>query len=68
MLLEAISSTNTPVQINGCTYVQVLNLSSIDLTEEHITGLEYLSGALAANPSIDQVDLDCNFFGAQILF
>jgi len=46
-----------------CPTLKVLNLSSVDLTEEHVVGLEFLCGALSANPSIDQVDLDCNFFG-----
>lgn len=47
---------------------QVLNLSAVDLTDEHIRGLEYLCGAFVSNPSIDQIDLDCNFFGQFTLY
>lgn len=44
-------------------HLQVLNLASVDVTEQDITGLDFLCGSLSANPSVDQVDLDFNFFG-----
>jgi hypothetical protein len=41
----------------------VLNLSGVGLTSDDVAALESLASALAANTSIEQIDLDCNFFG-----
>jgi hypothetical protein len=43
--------------------LQVLNLAAVGLTQDDLDALEALANALAANTSIEQVDLDCNFFG-----
>ena len=45
--------------------LQVLNLCAVYLTEDDIGGLELLRDALSVNTSIEQVDLDSNFFGKQ---
>ncbi len=42
----------------------MLNLCGVGLTRDDVFALEALAGALGANTSVEQVDLDANFFGA----
>ncbi len=51
--------------LRACASLRALNLCNVGLTDADLGALGALADALAVNTSIENIDLDSNFFGAK---